>query len=76
MQKLTESNYTKDKLHGPVTRTITEVLKRTDHVAPVEVLMQMEPANIDGTRNTSCGNSTYGEWRFRDGQLYLVGIDN
>ena len=55
MKKLTASNYTKDKLYKPVTQAILEVLKRSDHVSPVEVLLQMDRIT----------KKQYEDWRFK-----------
>jgi len=55
MKRLTTNDYTKDKLYPAVARAIVEILKRSDHVAPVEVLLQMERIT----------KQQYEDWRFR-----------
>jgi len=55
MKRLTKNDYAKDKLYPAVARAIEEILKRSDHVAPVEVLLQMERIS----------KKQYEDWRFK-----------
>ena len=41
MKKITASSYKKDKYYPRVTRAVHEILKGSDFVAPVEVLIKM-----------------------------------
>lgn len=54
MKKLTAETYTKDQLYPAVARAIAEILRRSDYVAPVDVLLQTQRIT----------KQQYEDWRF------------